>query len=393
LFEGVEVQAYQRGQKNKEQDKSLDSFRGQANCRLLKKTYRHKLGFLAGQIAVLVVAFLLGRAVLLGELFPFGAAFVAAVLVLARNYTPGAILGVVVGLFTVTSGWTLGVYILSLVALVVGVIVLPMRAAGLRLLLGGTVFAVFVLTGTGYVAVTGPTTYEYVRVLFESLFAAFLAIAYYTAIKGLRQAALGNHLSLEELFCVILLLISVVAGAGQVQWSGISPGGVLAGLVVIISGYIGRAGLGAAAGAVMGVLPGFIFAVSPAALGAFAFAGFLGGLGRGLGRLGVVAGFLMGNTLLMVYLSSGQDVLGLLVECALAALTFLITPTVFLNKIQKYSPLLYPWVTTGYGPGDQKDKNVMERISAWGSVFEEVSCACDRLCDTDEPVQDRKSVV
>lgn len=385
LFERVEVDTYQRGQDNKDRTAGNYFPRGRASGRRAKKFSGIRALNVAGHLVLLAVAFLLGRAVLLGELLPFGAALVAPAFVIYREYAPSALLGAAFGLITVTSGWDQVIHILALAAVGAAALALPPRAAALRLLLGGAVFAVLVVAGTGYAAATDPTTYDYIRVLFEAVFAALLTTAYYGALKGLRKAARRGKISGEELFCLALLLVSVVAGAGQVQLSGISPGGVLSGLVVMTAGYIGRAGFGAAAGAVMGALPGLIFTVSPAAMGALAFAGFLGGLCRGLGRMGVVAGFLLGNILLTVYLGNSRDILRMLFESAGAALVFLLLPRAVLAYFQSFFPVLVPWVATDYPDNGGSKINVPGRLSGWGNAFEEISCAYDQIGGAMEP--------
>ncbi len=347
---------------------------GRVNGRRLKDVPEARLKYAAGQFTLLACGLLLGRAVLLGELLPFGAAFVAAGLAFYRKSSLAALPGAVLGLFTVSAGWDLAVHAASLAAVGAAALALPRRAARFRFLLSGTVFAVLVVIGTGYVAVTGPTTYAYVRVLFEAIFAALLALAYYDAFGGLQQVARRGYLPGEKIFCLVLLLASVVAGAGQVQWAGVSPGGALAGLVVMAAGHAGGAGLGAAAGAVMGVLPGLVFTVSPAAPGAFAFAGFLGGLCRGLGRLGVVTGFMLGNTLLTVYLGSNRDIAGVMGESAVAALVFLVVPAALFTALRQYLPSLNPWMVPGQG-----ENSVFERVSRWGVVFEDISRIYGRI--------------
>ncbi|SFH00052.1 stage II sporulation protein E [Desulfotomaculum arcticum] len=386
LFERVEVNMFQRHQKSKEQTTFNDS-RCEKGSRI-KLLGIPEVKALALQAVILAAAFLLGRAVLLGEIFPFGAAFVAASSAYRRKIVLAALIGSTLGLATASYGWDLLVHFMSLLVAGVGVLALPAKAPRYRIMLGGIVFAAVVVIGTGYEAFTNPTTYEYVRVLFEAIFAAFFAAVYYTALAGLNRIVRGNQVSVDELLCLATLLISAVAGAGQVQWDGISLGGIMAGIVVMTAAFLGGSGFGAAAGAIMGVLPGLIFDVSPAALGAFAFAGFLGGLGGAMGKIGVAGGFLLGNILLTVYLNSGQDIAGVISECSAAAVIFLLAPSSLLNKIKKFFPMLNPWLE---GPKPVEDcvlPDIKDRVSNWGSVFKEVSSVYEQVSGALEPEQD-----
>ncbi len=374
----TEVYSRQRSQSNKEQYKYNDNNAGCSKIRWLHIFPLLRLRDGAGLFVLLTAGFLLGRAFLLGELLPFGVALVAAGFVVYRGYALAALIGAVLGLFTVVAGLELAVRIVVLIAVCIASSTLPPRLTGFRFWLGGLVFAVLLVTGTGYVAITGPTTYDYVRVLFESIFGALLAVSYVAAFEGLRRNITGHQVNGEQAFGFIILLLSVVAAAGQVYWGMVSPGGILAALTVLVAGYVGGAGLGAAIGAIVGVVPGLVFTVSPAALGAFAFAGFLGGLCRGMKRIGVVAGFLLGSTLLIVYLGSGRDIAGLMLETTLAGLVFLLLPEIVFTAVQKNMPVAGPWVAMNQ-PADGDKECIKDRFKRWGAVFEEVSCTYDQV--------------
>jgi len=338
-----------------------------------KGVLRFGLKDLVGMAVMLLAGFLLGRAVLLGELFPFGPAFVAAGIAAYRGRAWPVFLGAAMGLYLINDGWELVMRLTTLALVGMAALSLSLKTTGLRFLLGGAVFAVLVVMGTGYVALTTPSNYEYIRVLFDSIFGALLAVAFLKALTGLGQVARREQVAAGDMFCMVLMLSCLVAAAGQLQWNYISPGGILAGLVVLVAGYIGGGGLGASAGAVMGVLPGLVYTISPAAAGAAAFAGLLGGICRVMGRTGVVAGFLMGSILLTVYLGSGRDILGVLGESAVAVLVFFLLPGVFLNGLRNYLPTVQPWDLAGGDDEAAKETNLSGRLRRWTGMFEEIS--------------------
>jgi stage II sporulation protein E len=385
LFEKAEVFLHQRNQLNKEPYKYTNYNTGRYKSHRMHILTGLRVRYGTGLVAFFAAGFILGRAFLLGELLPFGVALVAAGFFVYRGYALAALIGAVLGLSTVVTGWELAARIMMLIAVGTASLTLPSILTLYRLWLGGLVFAVLVVAGTGYVAITGPTTYDYVKVLFESIFAALLTVAYGAAFGGIRRYSSGQQLYGEQVFCLIILLLSLVAAAGQVRWGMISPGGILASLTVLVAGYVGGAGLGAAAGAVIGVVPGLVFTVSPAALGAFAFAGFLGGLCRGLKRIGVLTGFLLGGTLLTVYLGSGRDIAGLMLETALAGLVFLLLPKVVFTNMQKNMPVGFHWVATTE-PAEGEHDSIVGRFKRWESAFEEISRTYDQVSGSLEPL-------
>lgn len=385
MFEKAEVFLHQRNQLNKEPYKYTNYNTGRYKSHRMHILTGLRVRYGTGLVAFFAAGFILGRAFLLGELLPFGVALVAAGFFVYRGYALAALIGAVLGLSTVVTGWELAARIMMLIAVGTASLTLPSILTLYRLWLGGLVFAVLVVAGTGYVAITGPTTYDYVKVLFESIFAALLTVAYGAAFGGIRRYSSGQQLYGEQVFCLIILLLSLVAAAGQVRWGMISPGGILASLTVLVAGYVGGAGLGAAAGAVIGVVPGLVFTVSPAALGAFAFAGFLGGLCRGLKRIGVLTGFLLGGTLLTVYLGSGRDIAGLMLETALAGLVFLLLPKVVFTNMQKNMPVGFHWVATTE-PAEGEHDSIVGRFKRWESAFEEISRTYDQVSGSLEPL-------
>lgn len=377
--------AYQREQEKRE--RAVDSdFSNEWIKKRRTDNFRFWFRYAAGQITLLTVGFLLGRAFLLQELLPFGVAIVAAAFAIYRESALTVLLGAAFGLMFITAGWDLVMHLISLIVVGAVALSLPHRSGNrFRLLLGGTVFAMLLIFGVGYVAITQPTTYNYVKVLFESIFASLLAVAYLGAFEGLRKLIGQDQISVEKIFCLVLLLTSVVAGAGQLQWGVVSPGGILAGLVVLIACYTGGAGLGSAAGAVMGVLPGFAFSTSPAALGAFAFAGFLGGACRSLGKIGICIGFLLGNTLLTVYLGSDRDIIGMMFESSGSVLIFLLVPGSLLAVLQKYLPVTGYWITLDSLSGAGEKRSGTERVRRWRAVFEEISLTYKQISGALEP--------
>ena len=387
MFEKAEVFLDQRNQLNKEPYIYNNNYKtGRAKSHRMHILTGLRVRYVLGMVALFAVGFIFGRAFLLGELLPFGVALVAACTYVYRGHAWTALIGAVLGLSTVVSDWELAARIMVLVAVGMFSLTLPSVLNLNRLYLGGLVFAVLVVAGTGYVAVTGPTTYDYVRVLFEAVFAALLAVAYGTALGGIRRynSNSGRQLNGEQAFCFIILLLSLVAAAGQVRWGVISPGGIIASLTVLMAGYVGGAGLGAAAGAVIGVVPGLVFTVSPAALGAFAFAGFLGGLCRGLKRIGVLTGFLLGGTILTVYLGSGRDIGGLMLETVLAGLIFLMLPKVVFTALQKNIPVGATWAIT-IDSAEVEQDSVTGRFRRWEAVCEEISRTYEQVSGSLEP--------
>lgn len=278
--------------------------------------------------------FFLGRAVFLGELVPFAVAFVAAATCLFPAYSLASTIGVIIGLITVIKGFPL-VAAGSTVAL--AELFLKFRVTQIknpRLMVPGLVLVFTIVIKSSFLAFTNPSLYDFISLLFEAVFAALLTSVCFNALYPWQKKADFASLSGEELFCLLVVLVGIIAGMGDWQIGPISVKGLLSRLVILIAALIGGVGLGAAAGAALGVMPGLIFSSVPAMVGAYSFAGLLAGLGKNFGKPGVVVGFFLGNIVLQVYIQKATSITALMAECGLAAFIFFFLPSLYIKKLK-----------------------------------------------------------
>lgn len=312
-----------------------------------------------------VVGFFLGRAVLFGEISPFAPAFGAAVVFVhgARGWL--ALAMCLAGQATVMGGTDLAGTMLATVGAAVILRLLPDETRQARAAVPPTVAAVTIAVKITLLAFTTPTLYAYVAALFEAALAAALA---YILVGAL--ASRGQPLASEEFFCLVVLVAGIIAGTGDLKWSLVSFKGVLSRIFVLLAALAGGSGLGAAAGAVMGIIPGVGGAGIPAAVGVFAFAGFAAGILRRFGRVGVILGFLLGNILLALYIKDYRNLAGVLAETGMAIVLAAAVPARWLEAIQG----LLPAGTLSADIGEKKIKEVVrQRMRGWARMFTELS--------------------
>ena len=336
-----------------------------------------------------LTGFFLGRALLLGELVPFGAAFVAAAGQVYGRSGLFAAVPVLLGLVTILKGLPL-----AGAALVICCTWLILKAvpAGVKkppLAVPGLVMALTIIIKSTALALSGPSPYGYFSVLFEGVFAAIFTFVFTNALAVWRKAVQKENLKGEELFYLLLLLGCFIAGTDDLKYSLISVKGVLSRLVIMVAAFMGGTGTGAAAGAVAGIIPGLSFSAMPALVGSYSFAGLLAGLFRHFSKAGVVTGFLLGNIILSVYIAGTGNLASVLAETGLAVLFFLAMPTVLLNDLK---------VTMGLAEREpEKEKEqaearyiefFSERVHGWARIlqelsrtFEQVSSAADHSAE------------
>ena len=381
MFENIDIYPYRRT--GKEQNKK----RVEKPARNLSKRPRFFKtgtgeGFTPVALAIGAAGILLGRAVLLGDLIPFAASFVAAsIRVFGRNGIL-SIPAVLLGLATVSQGPALAGGGLTVLGTWLLTSVVPGDVKRPWLVLPALVFAVTVIVRTTLLAFSTASTYLYFAVLFEAIFAALLTGVMHYALSALKKkAGSGRRLTGEEIFCAAMLLGGLVAGTGDLKLGLMSFKGVLSGLTILLAAMVGGTGAGAAAGAVVGIIPGLAYVVAPAVVGAYSFAGLLAGLGKNFGKAGVATGFVLGNIILSVYLTDYTSLVTVLAESGIAALLFLLFPATAMEKL-KTTLGISEQSRLYHQEGSQLKEMFKERIKNWSRVFYELSRSFEQVSST-----------
>ncbi|WP_052292892.1 stage II sporulation protein E [Desulfofarcimen acetoxidans] len=327
-------------------------------------------------LMVFILGFFMGRVVLLGELMPFGPAFVSAGLSL--GFGPAVVLGAVAGLFSVLQGMELVARFVIIVCLVGVYYSVPKNLRAHPVVLPGVVGAVALVVRTVYLSMSDPVPYNYVSSAFEAFIAALLSFVYLRSLPLLTLVCgeRTKKLSAERVFYLLLLLGGLIAGSAGIGYANITLQGLLSRLVVLIAAYAGGTGMGAAVGALVGVLPGLVFTAMPALVGAYSFAGLLAGFSRRFGKAGSILGFVLGNIILCVYMSGYDRLTGVLGETGLASLIFFLLPDRIMRcwsslRTENHMPL----VDSGDKdcPQNNRFKEILAyRIQGMATVFQEL---------------------
>ncbi len=389
MFERVDVYPYRRaegkqGGKRRAGIRVADSFKYITRLDI-KSIVR------PGFLLTVVAAFCLGRAILLGELAPFAPAFAAACAIfLGAGAGFAAVLAVCSGLATVYSGNNLIAGLVTSCGVYFFVRAMPEKYTSRW---QGPAMAVLALTlsvKAMLLSFNSSDAYSYINVLFEAVFAAALTPGLVLALKALGKVNGAKPLNTEEVVCVLTLVAGVVAGTGDLHLWHASVKGILSRLIIMLSSLAGGAGLGAAAGALVGVIPGLVYTSLPLLVGAYSFAGVIAGLGKMLGKPGVVIGFLLGNIILSVYIGDFTGFTEIMSETLAASLIFLLIP---LKWIKTFTFSL----SQGLAPGEKEEaastiREVMqEKIRNISLLFIELSRAFSHVsASAEESAKDRE---
>ena len=389
MYEKTDVYPYTKeyGTKKTATPKAKEMFSGYRWFQIESLTWNSLL--------VLFLGFFMGRIVLLGELMPFGPAFISASLCVGSGLV--AVLGVAVGLFSVLQGVQLAGRLIVITALVAMYVTVPKNLREHPVVLPGIVAAVTLVVRTVGLSFTDPVPYNYVSAIFEAGMAGILAFVYLRALPLLTVLWVnrGKKLSTEEILYLLLLFGGLIAGASGIGYMQITLQGLLSRLVVLIVAFAGGTGMGATAGALVGILPGLAFTAMPALVGAYSFAGLLAGFCRGFGKTGAALGFVIGNIILCVYMSGYDRLTGVLFETGLAVLLFLLVPGRFMMRYadRNEPDSIKPETEKNAPLRNNRFKEILAcRVQGMAEVFGELSKSFEQSALAGTPLCEDKSL-
>ncbi|MFB6469340.1 stage II sporulation protein E [Cytobacillus sp. Hz8] len=337
---------------------------------LLKlETFFIKKGYI-----LLIIGFLLGRALILSKLTPFTLPFFAAVYFIRRDKAPLALIGLVAGATTLSMTDAVSTFAICLIFLVLSKFmknstekemkVMPFIVFSTILL--GKLVEPFLLTDQ-------ITLYDGMMASVEASLGFILTFIFLQSIPFLMISKRKQSLKTEEIVCLIIMLASIMTGT--IGWSvyDLSIEHIMSRYLVLLFSFVA----GATVGSTVGVVTGLIFSLANVSslnhMSLLAFSGLLGGLLREGRKVGVSIGLLVATLLIGMYGGGSGGLLKTVLESTAAILIFLLTPQVFTSKMAKYIP-----GTPEYSAEQQQYMRKMrdvtsQRVEQFSNVFHALS--------------------
>lgn len=323
----------------------------------------------------LAAGVLLGRACILGGLYPFGIAYAAAAVVGYWHFAAYLILAVLLGTALALGRGAL-VYGAAIMLTVVLLYIKPRDEKRDWLLTPLIPLAVLIVVrAVALLAVDQVSAYNMMVVCFEGLFAAGLALVLLIAVRILHELADVRSLSADELVCIFVLFLGCICGLGDLHIGSVELRDVISRFLVMLAACWSGAGAGAGVGALMGILPSLEQAVSPSLIGMYAFAGLLAGSFRGFARLGTAVGFMLGNVMLSFYILNAVQIQQQLLATAVAAVLFLLVP----EKLIKKGGKIFTGVNLRTAEEEKNRRRLRfsaRRLQSAAWIFRELAAGC-----------------
>ncbi|MBA4534297.1 stage II sporulation protein E [Brevibacillus halotolerans] len=289
-------------------------------------------------ILSLTMGFLLGRALILDELSPFVVPYFIVMYFLRRDTLLVSSLGMLAG--SLAHSIPLGMQ--TLLSIILAAVVCRIAEKWKRkdfsytpFMVVGTVFASHLL---GKVIQSQVNTYSVTMIAVEAILSFVLTLIFIQSLSIIHINKPFEPLKTEEIICLVILLASLMTGTVGWVIQGISMEHILSRYFLLLFAFVGGGTVGAAVGVVTGLILSLADVSALQQISLLAFAGLLAGLLKEGGKIGVVAGLLIGTSILGIYGGAHSGLYLSLVETSIASFLFLLTPASIWKRVASFIP-------------------------------------------------------
>ncbi|MYL51579.1 stage II sporulation protein E [Halobacillus litoralis] len=312
--------------------------RGSGIVRGLQKASFGTFSFMANKgVFHMVLALLLGRAIILSSMAPFGVAFLAVIWWLKRPLVIPVTIMMAAGASTYSYGHA-GFIVGASTTFLLLSLALRKTSHPQKWLPMIALMASLIPRTASLALLDRWQLYELTLMVAEGVLAFILVLIFMQSIPLLTPQRYQPSLTNEEIVCLIILLASVLTGMIGWQVQGVAVVDIFARYLVILMAYTA----GAAIGSTVGVVTGMVLSLSNMdhiyQMSLLAFSGLLGGLLKEGKKAGVSAGLIVGTLLIGFYVSSGADLPSSLWASAWAVALFMLTPNSWVKQLSRYVP-------------------------------------------------------
>lgn len=283
-----------------------------------------------------IIAFLLGRAIILDELVPFSLAFLVSVWLVKKERSRLVIVASLLGALTVSVANSL---VIMISFLFFGFLISLGLFVESQKHLPYIIFLSSFISRVTFTSLIGDwTSYRLLIAFVEALLSVVLFLIFIQSTPLLTPKRYKASLKNEEMISFVILFTSVLAGLSGIVIQGVSLDYVVSRYLILLFSFIGGPTVGATVGVVVGLILSLVNEPTLAQMSLLAFSGLLGGLMREGKKLTVSLGLLIGTFLLGFYSFDGEGLFPSLLATVVAISLLALTPQSFIHRFARYIP-------------------------------------------------------
>ncbi len=324
-------------------------------------------------ILLVIMGFLLGRAIIMDQLTPFAIAYFAVIYYLRKDLIHWMGAALVIGsLFSVHQ--QTGTLIFCIVVFLLIQMALQKyehtEISYAPFIVFGTIFIVHLFMMMTVIEISW---YRIMMVSVEALLGFILTLIFIQAIPVFTLTR-GNHsLKNEEIICLIILLASVMTGTVGWHIAGVSIEHILSRYLILLFAFVGGAPLGTSVGVITGLILSLADTSAIYQMSLLAFAGLLAGLMREGNKMAVAFGMLLGSSILSMYIGDQGVLVKSTWESAVAVVLFLLTPKALIRTLSSFVPGTQENLKSQHDYTKRVRTTIAGRIQQFSEVFRQLS--------------------
>lgn len=345
--------------------------------KLRKKWMKHRLlqAIIAKRtdFVLIFIAFLLGRATILGELSPFLLPYCAVIFFMRRDLIFWTLFASLLGQIFAFQSHTL----MAAASLLLFLMIQKgldrsgksdLYQAPLIVFMCSFMVTLFTLLVSDQLS-----WYALMMGAVESILSFILTLIFIQSLPVFTLKRKNYQLRSEEIVCLMILLASMMTGTvGWIVW-GMSLEHVMSRYLIVLFALVGGAPIGASVGVVTGLILSLANVDAVYQMSVLAFSGLLAGLLREGKRLSVSLGLLLGTSILSLYLGESSAILASMRESLCAIVLFLLTPKGILKTVAKYIPGTQENVKSQHDYAKRVRDVTADRVRQFSNVFRQLS--------------------
>lgn len=339
------------------------------------KRWMDRIAASRSAVLLILMGFLLGRAMILQQLAPFGLAYFAVLYYVRGRMLPWISVSLFIGSL-LSVGHHTGILVMSMILFLLlqkGLEKFEKSDLSIApILVAASDFLVHLFSD----AVTGKLGgMEMLLIVVNALLSFVLTLIFIQAVPIVTLKKKKNKLKSEEIICLMITLASVMTGT--VGWSvhSISLEHVLSRYLILLFALVGGAPLGASVGVITGMILSLADVNAVYQMSLLAFAGMLAGLLKEGRRLAVAFGMLIGTSLLTVYIGNQSEVIHSTIESGIALFFFLLTPGGLIRLLSVYVPGTAEHVVSQQDYARRVRDATAGRVEQFSEVFRQLACS------------------
>ncbi len=292
--------------------------------------------FTVRNILINIIAFTIGRAIILSKFLPFGLPFYA-------SYFTGDVqslwvaISIVIALLT-KAGLTVSIkYVVSIIIFTFINLISKNKFSDKTSTTAIIASACLFIAGFPIVIMDGLFLYDIIMLLFELSICFAMVYIFKTIMPLLIQKSIRKVLSNEEIIGLSILLGLIILGFFDIRILGnISFKNTLCIFTILIFALKSGVGVAASTGVTIGLINSMSSPVMPYVIGSYAFCGLIAGVFRTFGKIGVSLGFILANAILTIYVNGSTEVLINIYDIFAAVILISIIPQNILDYLGKF---------------------------------------------------------